>query len=53
MASLQPFIDENGLKGNSIFVLLQEPARIGAFLKEPVRIAKFCRNGGFRMNLKP
>lgn len=51
MASLLPFIDENGL-GNSIFVFLQEPTRVGAFLKEPVRIAKFCRNGGFRMNLK-
>jgi|SRR5450756_975358 hypothetical protein len=40
------------LKGDSILLFVQEPARIGVFLREPVRIAKFCCNGGFRMILK-
>jgi hypothetical protein len=52
MARLLPFAAENDLERNSIGVFIEEPARLGAFLEEPARIAKFCCNGGFRMNLK-
>ena len=30
----------------------RERVSVGALLEEPFRIAKFCRKGGFRMNLK-
>ena len=52
MARLLPFAAENDLERNSIVFFIEEPARLGAFLEEPARIAKFCCNGGFRMNLK-
>ena len=52
MAGLIRLAAAGGLEGNSVVLFVQEPARMGVFLKEPVRIAKFCCNGGFRMNLK-
>jgi hypothetical protein len=52
MASLIRLAAAGGLEGNSVGLFVQQPARMGVFLKEPGRIAKFCCNGGFRMNLK-
>jgi hypothetical protein len=52
MASLIRLAAAGGLEGNSVGLFVQQPARMSVFLKEPVRIAKFCCNGGFQMNLK-